>query len=81
MVTESFQEYKGYIIKLRAVTMGGFGYLIIKQKPNPSSPNGRKNIYLRQRIYNFISLEELIIEAKNYINNYEINLITKFNKS
>ena len=34
MITESFQEYKGYIIRLRAVTGNGFWYSIIKQTPN-----------------------------------------------
>lgn len=81
MVTESFQEYKDYTIRLRAVTGGGFGYSIIKKTPNPSSPNGMKNIYLRTTYYNFISSERLLSKAKNYIDNFEDKLIEKFERT
>ena len=81
MITESFQEYKGYTIRLRAVTNNGFTYDIIKQKPNPTSPNGVKNIYLRKVSYWYIKPEELLNKAKNYIDNFEDNLINKYNKS
>ena len=80
MITESFTPYKGYIIRLRAVTMNGFWYDIIKEKPNESSPNGIKKIYLRKIGYNFIKPDELLQKAKDYIDNYQINLITKYNK-
>jgi hypothetical protein len=81
MITETFQEYKGYTIRLRAVTNNGFGYSIIKQKPNTSSPNGLKNIYLRTERYVFIEPEILLNKAKNYIDNFEDKLIEKYNKS
>ena len=81
MITESFQEYKGYTIRLRAVSLNGFSYSIIKQKPNISSPNGLKNIYLRTERYVFIKADVLLNKAKNYIDNFEDKLIEKFNKS
>lgn len=81
MITESFHKYKEYTIRLRAVTHNGFGYSIIKQKENKTSPNGLKNIYLRNIRYNFISSSELLQKAKDYIDNFEVNLIDKFNKS
>lgn len=80
MVTQSFQKYKDYTIRLRAVTGGGFGYSIIKQKPNSSSPNGMKNIYLRTETYEFISSDRLLFKAKNYIDNFEDRLIEKYNR-
>lgn len=81
MITESFQEYKGYIIRLRAITGNGFTSDIIKQKPNPTSPNGMKNIYLRKDAYWYIKPDVLLNKAKNYIDNFEIKLIEKYNKS
>jgi len=81
MITESFYNYKDYIIRLRAVTNNGFSYSIIKTKPNISSPNGIKNIYLRTIRYNFINRNDLLDKAIKYINNFENNLITKYNKT
>ena len=80
MITESFQEYKGYTIRLRAVTMNGFWYSIIKTAPNKTSPNGLKNLYLKEKGYNFIEPKELLQEAKDYIDNHEDNLIKKYNE-
>lgn len=80
MITESFQVYKGYIIRLRAVTGNGFTYDIIKQKPNKSSPNGMKNIYLRKVSYLYIEPDKLLSLAKNYIDKFENNLIEKYNR-
>jgi len=81
MITESFQEYKGYTIRLRAVTMNGFWYSIIKTAPNSTSPNGIKNLYLHQKGWNFIEPKELLQKAKDYIDNHEDNLIKKYNES
>lgn len=81
MITESFRQYKGYTIRLRAATGSGFGYAIIKEKPNEASPNGMKKVYLRQRKYVFVSSDFLLLEAMNYIDNHENNLIDKYNKS
>ena len=78
MITESFQNYKGYIIRLRAKTNGRFGYSIIKQKDNLNSPNGIKNVILRQIIFNYIEPEVLLKKAKDYIDSYESLLIEKF---
>lgn len=80
MITESFQEYKGYTVRLRAVTGGGFGYAIIKDIQHTSSPNGIKKVYLRKQIFDFIEPEKLMFKAKNYIDNFEHKLIEKFNK-
>ena len=80
MVTESFQEYKGYLIRLRAVTYNGFWYAIIKEVPNTKSPNGIKKLYLKQQGYNFIKPNDLLKKAIDYIDNHEINLINKYNK-
>ncbi len=81
MITESYNYYKGYTIRLRAVTGNGFWYAIMKQKPNPKSPNGIKNVYLRKVGFNFIKPEELLQKAKNYIDNFENQLIVKYEKA
>jgi hypothetical protein len=80
MITESYQDYKGYTIRLRAATGGGFGYDIIKQINNDKSPNGVKKVYLRKQIFDFIEPNKLLFKAKNYIDNFENKLIEKFNK-
>jgi hypothetical protein len=74
MITESFQEYKGYVIRLRASTNGGFGYAIIKKIES-------KNLYLRKQIFAFIEPDQLLFKAKSYIDNYENILIEKYNKT
>lgn len=78
--TESFHNYKGYIIKLTAIQNNGFWYNIIKQYPNPTSPNGLKNIRLREIGFNFIKPEAMLQKAKDYIDNYESKLEEKYNK-
>jgi len=78
-VTESFHEYKGYTIRLRAVLGNGFWYSIIKTAPNPPSPDGIKKLYLRDIGYNFIEPKELLEKAKNYIDNYSDILEKKYN--
>ena len=77
MITESFHHYKGYKIRLRAVTFNGFWYAIIKEIPNNSSPNGTKNLYLVQKGWNFIKSDDLLAKAINYIDNHNDNLIKK----
>jgi len=72
--TMSETEYKGYIIMLRAYNMSGITGKIIK-----ISDTG-KRIVLRQRTYNFMIPIDFLTELKNYIDNYEINLINKLNK-
>ena len=79
MVTESYQDYKGYTIRLRAVTNNGFWYSIIKYIDNTSSPNGKKTLYLRKQGFNYIEPEALLNKAKNYIDNFEDNLVKKYN--
>lgn len=79
-ITESFHEYKGYVIKLRAVTYNGFWYSIIKLAFNKTSPNGIKNLYLREKGYNFILAKDLLQEAKNYIDNFSNELEKKYEK-
>ncbi len=73
MITESFQEYKGYVIRLRASTNGGFGYAIIKQIES-------KNLYLRKQIFAFIEPDKLLFKAKSYIDNFEDILIKKYKR-
>ena len=80
MITESFQEYKGYIIRLRAVTNNGFWYDIIKEIPSISSPNGIKKIYLRKKGWNFIKPDVLLSKAKQYIDEFSPQLDKKFNE-
>jgi hypothetical protein len=80
MITESFHPYKGYVIRLRAVTDNGFGFSIIKEVPNATSPGGIKKLYLREKRYAFTNAEALMKEAINYIDNHESNLIQKINK-
>jgi hypothetical protein len=80
MITESFQEYKGYTIKLRAATGNGFWYKIIKTYPNSSSPNGIKNLLLREKGWNFIEPNILLQKAKNYIDNYSKELEEKYDR-
>jgi hypothetical protein len=80
MVTESFQEYKNYLIRLRASTGSGFGYAIIKKVQSKSSPNGIKNLYLRKQIFDFIESDKLLFKAKSYIDNFEDVLMKKFNE-
>jgi len=79
-ITQSFQEYKGYTIRIRESSDNVFGYSIIKQTPNSSSPGGMKNIYLRVENYYYIAPEKLLFKAKNYIDNFEDRLIEKFNR-
>ena len=78
MVTESFQEYKGFIIRLRAVTNNGFWYSIIKTMKNESSPDGVKNCYLSKKGFNFIAPLDLLSRAKKHINNHEGDLNAKY---
>lgn len=66
---------------MRAVTNNGFWYHIIKTKPNKTSPEGKKNLYLRGQGFNWITPEDLLAKAKNYIDNHEANLIAKYNKA
>lgn len=80
MITESFHNYKNYIIRLRAVTGNGFWYAIIKEVPCQKSPGGIKKLYLKKEGYNFISPEKLLNKAKNYIDNHSSNLEAKFQK-
>jgi len=75
METMSETEYKGYIIQLRAYNMSGITGKIIKL-----SDLG-KRIRLRERTYNFKVPIDFLNELKNYIDNYEINLINKLNGS
>ena len=74
METMSETEYKGYIIQLRAYNMSGITGKIIKV-----SDSG-KRIRLRLRTYNFKVPINFLNELKNYIDNYEINLINKLSK-
>ena len=80
MITESFINYKNYIIRLKFVTNSGCSFSIIKEIPNIRSPNNIKKLYLRTVYYNFMLPLELEKIPKNYIDNFEINLINKFNR-
>ena len=80
MITESFQEYKGYTIRLKAVTMKGFRYFIFKTTLDKTNPNNVKKIYLKEKVHTFIKPEKLLQEAKDYIDNHEDNLIKKYNE-
>ena len=77
-ITESYHSYKGYTIKLRAVSYNGFWYKIIKQAPNETSPNGIKNLLLRERGFNFILPADLLKKAKDYIDAFSDKLEEKY---
>jgi len=81
MITESFYPYKGYIIRLRAVTYNGFWYAIIKEVNNTNSPGGIKKLYLRQKGWNYIDPEILLQKAKTYIDEYSNVLEQKWMNS
>ena len=72
--TMSETEYKGYIIQLRAYNMSGISGKIIKVI------SSGKRIKLRERTYNFKIPLDFLNELKNYIDNYEINLINKLDR-
>ena len=69
--TMSETEYKGYIIQLRCYNMSGISGKIIKVL------EGGKRIRLRERTYNFKVPMDFLNELRNYIDNYEINLLNK----
>lgn len=69
--TISETEYKGYIIRLRAYNMSGISGKIIKVGENG------KRITLRERNYNFMLPLNLLTQLKEYIDNFELNLIKK----
>lgn len=73
-ITESFTDYKGYTIRLRACTYNGFWYAITKKVPNIASPDGIKTLYLRKHGFNFISADNLRDKAANYIDNFSKQL-------
>lgn len=73
--TMSETEYKGYILQLRTYNMSGITGKIIKVI------DSGKRIRLRERTYNFKIPLDFLKELKNYIDNYEINLINKLNSN
>ena len=72
--TVSETEYKGYLIRLRCYNYSGISGKIIKV-----SDSG-KRIIVRERAYNFIKPIDFLNELKHYIDNYECNLISNFNR-
>jgi len=69
--TMSETEYKEYVIQLRCYNMSGITGKIIKVIESG------KRIRLRERTYNFKIPMVFLNELKNYIDNYEINLLNK----
>jgi transcriptional regulatory protein LevR len=69
--TKSETEYKGYLIVLRCYTFRGISAKIIKVL------DCGKRKELRQEHWNFYKPIDLLNKMKNYIDNYEINLIKK----
>ena len=69
--TMSETEYKGYVIQLRCYNMSGITGKIIKVVESG------KRIILRERTYNFKVPMDFLNELKNYIDNYEKNLLNK----
>jgi hypothetical protein len=74
MITESFHNYKNWDFRIRAVTNNGIWSHIFKDVPNPKSPNGIKRLYLRQKGWNFMKVDKLIQQTKDFIDNHESNL-------
>ena len=72
--TMSETGYKGYIIRLRCYHLSGIRVTIIKQLESG------KKLKLREEGWNYYVPLDLLNKMKNYIDNYEINLINKLNK-
>jgi len=70
--TKSETNYKGYIIVLRCYPGSGITNKIIK-----TTKTG-KRISLREQRWNFYEPLELLNKTKKYIDDFESNLITKF---
>lgn len=71
-ITESFHNYKGWDFRIRAVKNNGIWSNIFK---DISNEQGRiKRLYLRQKGWNFMEVEKLIQQTKNFIDNHEDNL-------
>lgn len=73
MFTESFQEYNGFIIRLRFVEGNGASYSIIKKRLE-------KNVYLRKKHWDYQEPDTLLQKAKDYIDKFSDKLIEKFNQ-
>lgn len=75
--TESFHEYKGWCFKIRAVVNNGIWSTIFKDVPtdNPNSPTGFKRLSLRQKGWEYMDVDKLIQQTKNFIDNHESNLL------
>lgn len=71
--TKSETEYKGYIILLRCYPGSGITGKIIKLS------NKGSRIILRQEGWTFYKPIDLLNKLKAYIDNYENNLIIKYN--
>lgn len=71
--TKSETHYKGYIIVLRCYTMSGISNKIIK------TTESGKRIRLREQHWNFYNPLDLLNKTKKYIDEFESNLINKFN--
>lgn len=77
MITESFHNYKNWDFRIRAVTNNGIWSDIFKDVPttNPNSLTGIKRLYLRKKGWNFMEVNKLIQQTKDFIDNHEKNLI------
>ncbi len=73
-ITESFHKHKGWDFKIRAVTNNGIWSTIFIDIPNEFSPNGIKRIPLRQKGWEFMEVDKLILQTKEFIDNHEDNL-------
>lgn len=74
--TESFHEYKGWNFKIRCVVNNGIWSTIFKDVPtdNPNSLTGFKRLPLRQKGWEYMDVDKLIQQTKDFIDNHESNL-------
>ena len=72
--TKSETKYKGYLIVLRCYASKGISAKIVKVLESG------KRKHLRQEHWSFYIPLDLLNRMKNYIDNYEVNLINKLKK-
>jgi hypothetical protein len=73
-ITESFHCYKNWDFKIRCVENNGIWSTIFKDVPNIKSPNGLKRLPLRQKGWEYMDIDKLIQQTKDFIDNHESNL-------
>jgi hypothetical protein len=75
-ITESFHNYKGWDFRIRTVKNNGIWSTIFRDLPtsNPNSKTGIKRLYLREKGWEYMNVDKLIQQTKDFISNHEDNL-------